>query len=297
MASSAGELWLEQLMAAGISRRWFAVVTVLVAGTSCTAVHDGRTARLDATAPLAGADPPPATAPEAKAPRYTYVLVHGAWAGAWEWKRVGELLTAHGHIVYRPTLTGQGERVHLANPDIDLETHITDVVNVILFEDLRDIVLMGHSYGGMVITGVAEKVPDRVLAMVYVDAFLPNDGESLNSTTTRPRPTTNGFANPAGWPGPPGKQPPYIVPHPAKTFSQPISLKNPAARTIPTTYILTADAGRPPEQDRFYRFYQRAQDRGWTTWIMQGGHVVNITAPEELTGLLQTAPAHAKAAK
>jgi pimeloyl-ACP methyl ester carboxylesterase len=240
---------------------------------------------------------PPATGPEAAQPRYTYVLVHGAWAGAWEWKRVGELLLADGHTVYRPTLTGQGERVHLANQDINLDTHITDVVNVILFEDLRDIVLMGHSYGGMVITGVADRVPDRIKAMVYVDAFLPNDGESLNSATTRPRPTTHGFVNPAGWPPPPDKRPPYVVPHPAKTLSQPILLKNPAGQKIPATYILTVDRGRLPEEDRFFRHYQRAQDRGWTTWIMEGGHVVNVTAPAELVRLLESAPAEAKAAR
>src|SRR4051812_38452824 len=88
---------------------------------------------------------PPTTAPTTAESKPTYVLVHGAWAGAWEWKRVGQLLQADGYTVYRPTLTGQGERVHLANPDIDLDTHIADVVNVILFEDLHDIVLMGHS--------------------------------------------------------------------------------------------------------------------------------------------------------
>jgi pimeloyl-ACP methyl ester carboxylesterase len=222
--------------------------------------------------------------------------VHGAWAGAWEWKRVGQLLQADGHTVYRPTLTGQGERVHLANPDIDLDTHITDVVNVILFEDLHDIVLMGHSYGGMVITGVADRVPDRIKALVYVDAFLPLDGESLNSATTRPRPTTNGFVNPGGWPPPPGKLPPYVVPHPAKTLSQKISLKNPAAAKIPATYILTVDAGKKPEDDRFFKSYQRAQERGWTAWTMTGGHVVNVTAPQELSKLLEKAPAEAKPA-
>jgi pimeloyl-ACP methyl ester carboxylesterase len=242
----------------------------------------------------APADLSPSTQPAATFPKYTYVLVHGAWAGAWEWKRVGELLQADGHTVYRPTLTGQGERVHLANPDIDLDTHITDVVNVILFEDLRDIVLMGHSYGGMVVTGVADRVPERIKALVYIDAFLPNDGESLNSATTRPRPTTNGFVVPAGWPPPPGKLPPYIVPHPGKTLSQKISLKNPVAAKIPATYILTVDAGRQPESDRFFRFYQRAKNRGWTIRVMTGGHVVNVTAPVELTKLLEQAPAEAK---
>jgi pimeloyl-ACP methyl ester carboxylesterase len=251
------------------------------------------------SSPSAAKPETPSTQPTvtASSDRYTYVLVHGAWAGAWEWKRVGELLQADGHTVYRPTLTGQGERVHLANPDIDLDTHITDVVNTILFEDLHDIVLMGHSYGGMVITGVADRVPDRIKAMIYVDAFLPNDGESLNSATTRPRPTTNGFVVPNGWPYPPTRKPPYIVPHPAKTLSQRISLKNAAGKTIPTVYILTVDRGQQPEQDRFFRSYQRAKDREWTTWIMEGGHVVNVTAPAELVKLLEAAPAAARATR
>jgi pimeloyl-ACP methyl ester carboxylesterase len=225
--------------------------------------------------------------------------VHGAWAGAWEWKRVGNLLQADGHEVHRTTLTGLGERVHLANPDIDLDTHITDVVNVILYENLHDIVLVGHSYGGMVITGVADRVPDRIKALVYVDAILPLDGESANAAMKRPpRPTTNGFVWPFGtWPPPPGKPLPYDVPHPGKTLSQPISLKNPAARSIPATYILTVDPGRKPEQDMFFRFYQRAQDRGWTTWIMEGDHVVNITRPVQLTKLLEQAPAAARAGR
>ncbi|HEX3355344.1 MAG TPA: alpha/beta hydrolase [Tepidisphaeraceae bacterium] len=228
-------------------------------------------------------------------PHYTYVLVHGAWAGAWEWKHVGELLQADGNTVYRPTLTGQGERVHLATPDTDLNTHITDVVNTILFENLHDIVLMGHSYGGMVITGVADRVPDRIKALVYVDAILPNDGESANVALGRPpRPTTSPFLTPpGGWPPPQGKLPPYIVPQPAKTLNQPISLTNPASHSIPVTYILTVDRGRAPEQDTFFKSYQRAKERGWTTWIMEGDHVVNVTHPVELTKLLEQAPAAA----
>ena len=101
-------------------------------------------------------------------PVYTYVIIHGAWGGAWDWKDIDHRLRADGHDVYRPTLTGQGERVHLATPDIDLTTHITDVVNVIKFEKLQDIILVGHSYGGMVITGVAEKLADRIKAMKFI---------------------------------------------------------------------------------------------------------------------------------
>src|SRR4026209_178269 len=92
----------------------------------------------------------------------TIVIVHGAWGGAWAFKKVEASLREKGFQVYRPQLTGQGDRVHLARPDIGLSTHIDDVVNLILYEDLRDIVLVGHSYGGVVITGVADRVPDRI---------------------------------------------------------------------------------------------------------------------------------------
>src|SRR5690606_6983027 len=111
--------------------------------------------------------------------RQTFVLVHGATAGGWEWKRTGEFLTADGHTVYRATLTGLGEREHLNSPEIDLETHIQDVVNLILFEDLHDVVLTGHSYGGMVVTGVMDRIPERLKHVVFLDAAVPEDGQSL----------------------------------------------------------------------------------------------------------------------
>lgn len=122
----------------------------------------------------ASAQPPKPT----PVPKPTIVIVHGAWGGSWAWRKVDTLLREKGFNVYRPQLTGLGERVHLSRPDIGLSTHIDDVVNTILFEDLHDIILVGHSYGGMVITGVADRVPDRIRRLVYLDAFVPNDGES-----------------------------------------------------------------------------------------------------------------------
>lgn len=246
-----------------------------------------------ALAALATSDiPAQAPAQSSASTTQTFVLVHGAWAGGWEWKKVGQQLVDAGHVVHRPTHTGQGERRHLASPEITLDTHITDVVNVILFEELDDIVLMGHSYGGMVISGVADRVPERIRCLVYVDAFLPEDGESLNDMTGRRRPDEGGFV---GNPPKPDQRPPYTVPQSAKTFSQPVSLKNPAARKIPAVYILTVDAGRKPEEDTFFKSYQRAQARGWYTEIMEGGHVVNQTHPAELARLLEAAPAKARA--
>ena len=107
----------------------------------------------------------------------TYVLVHGAWGGGWKFARVAERLRKRGHIVFTPTLTGQGERSHLSSGAINLTTHVTDILNVIRYEDLSDVVLLGHSYGGMVITAVADTMPEKIAALVYLDAFIPEDGQ------------------------------------------------------------------------------------------------------------------------
>src|SRR5438874_2803985 len=111
----------------------------------------------------------------------TYVLVHGAWGGNHSWRDFAPILWARGHEVFAPSLTGLGERVHLGGPQTDLSTHIQDVVNCIEYQDLHDVVLVGHSYGGMVVTGVADRLPDRIRRLVYLDALLPDSGESVMS--------------------------------------------------------------------------------------------------------------------
>ena len=116
-----------------------------------------------------------------------YVLVHSAWAGGWMWRSVARELRAAGHEAFTPTLTGLGERVHLANPEIDLDTHVLDVVNLVRFERLERVVLVGHSYGGMVISGVAERVPASIARLVYLDAFVPRSGESVADQLGRAR--------------------------------------------------------------------------------------------------------------
>jgi len=108
-----------------------------------------------------------------------YLFVHGAWHGGWCWKRVARILRAAGHEVFAPTLTGLGEREHLLNADVGLDIHIQDVLGVLKYEDLHDVILVGHSYGGMVIAGVAEKATTRIKHLVYLDAFVPEDGKSL----------------------------------------------------------------------------------------------------------------------
>jgi pimeloyl-ACP methyl ester carboxylesterase len=234
------------------------------------------------------ASPPPA----ATGKKFTCVIVHGAWGGGWDWKQVDQLLTADGNTVYRPTLTGQGEHSNLASTNIDLDTHIQDIVNVILWENLHDIVLVGHSYGGMVITGVADRVPGRIKHVIYLDALVPEDGESAGMIRLHNKtdpPIKDGFIIPTWVVGNP--PPPHDVPQSAKTFSEPITLTHQAiAQKLPTTYILTVDKGKSPEQDDFYRFYQRAKARGWTALIMEGDHNVQRSHPNELVKLLEQAP-------
>ncbi|WP_247237348.1 alpha/beta fold hydrolase [Telluribacter sp. SYSU D00476] len=234
------------------------------------------------------------TAQAAKGKQPTYVLVHGAWGGSWSFKKVDSMLTARGYNVYRPSLTGQGERVHLASQDINLTTHINDVVNAILFEDLHDVILMGHSYGGMVVTGAADRIPDRIKRLVYLDAFVPNDGESAFSAQGSPaqsegirRMEKDGFLVPAWVKA--DQKPPKDVPHPVKTLTEPISLKNAAARQLPVTYILTVDPGKKPEEDGFFRFAQRAKERGWNYIEMSADHNPQWSKPQELVELLDKA--------
>jgi pimeloyl-ACP methyl ester carboxylesterase len=219
----------------------------------------------------------------------TIVIVHGAWGGSWAFRKVEALLREKGFNVYRPQLTGLGERVHLARPDIGLSTHIDDVVNTILFEDLHDIILMGHSYGGMVITGVADRVPDRIRRLVYVDAFVPNDGESVMGITgTRGdwlKPMIKGDYIVPPWVKP-DQPPPKDVPQPLKTFTESILLKNKAGLKVPATYILTVDAGKEAKDDDFWPQAQRARERGWPVEQLKADHNAQWSAPEALVEML-----------
>jgi pimeloyl-ACP methyl ester carboxylesterase len=231
------------------------------------------------------------TSPTAKP--ITFVAVHGAWAGGWHFKKIGPLLEAGGWKVYRPSLSGLGEHFNTARSDIGLATHVDDIVNFILFEDLRDVVLLGHSYGGMVITGVADRIPERIRRLVYLDASLPVDGESLLALRKAgpaelEKATRDGFVAP--WWVRPGKPFPIDVPHPVKTFTDAIVLKNPAATAIPGTYILTVDPGKKNEEDDFFAASERARARGWPVIVMEGDHNPHWRQPEALVKLLQTIP-------
>ena len=238
----------------------------------------------------AGCVPAPSEVP-AQATPLTIVFVHGAWGGGWQFHKVQPLLEEAGHIVYRPTMTGLGERVHLAGPEVGLSTHIEDIVNVLEFEDLHDIVLVGHSYGGMVIAGVADRVPDRIGRLVFMDAIVPEDGESVSSLFGEAIDTmaTAGGGGAEPWQLVPlwvkeGKPPPVDVPQPILTFTEPIVLDNPEATRISATFILTVEPGK--EADDFDVFADRARDRGWDVVIMEGGHNPHWFQPEAFVGVL-----------
>src|SRR3954463_2221710 len=142
-------------------------------------------------------------------PSKTFLVCHGAWSAGWAWKKMHPLMQAAGHRLVTPTYTGLGGRVTLMNLSVDLDTHIEDVVNVIKFEDLRDIVLLGHSYGGMVATGVADRVRDRVEQLIYLDAFVPDDGQSLLDLNESARQHMRELAKSGdGWRVPPNPPPP-----------------------------------------------------------------------------------------
>jgi pimeloyl-ACP methyl ester carboxylesterase len=176
----------------------------------------------------------------------TYVLVHGAWGGSYGWRFVRPLLQQAGHTVFTPSLTGQGERAHLATPEVNLSTHIQDVYNTIWYEDLSDIILVGHSYGGMVVTGVADRMPNRIKHLVYLDAFLPSNGQSLydlgagpgrqSSDWRVPRRQTSEQDNP--WDAE------RRVLHPRATLEEKVKLTMPLEeRLFSLTYIVAT--GRP----------------------------------------------------
>ena len=227
----------------------------------------------------------------------TIVLAHGAWSAGWAWKKVRPLMRAAGHAFYTPTYTGLGERAHLAHPGIDLDTHIRDVQAVLEFEDLRGVTLLGHSYGGMVATGVADGAHERVARVIYLDAFAPRDGQSLFDLVgpkTESNMRAGAMRDGEGWkipPNPPSADTspedlawtgPRRRPQPIKTFEQKIALKSPAPP--PRHYIYAKKSG---PGDVFRQFGERAKsEAGWKYWEIDSTHSPNITGPDALMALL-----------
>jgi ribulose-5-phosphate 4-epimerase/fuculose-1-phosphate aldolase/pimeloyl-ACP methyl ester carboxylesterase len=219
----------------------------------------------------------------------TYVLVHGAWGGAHGWNKVRPLLQQGGHAVFTPSLTGLGERSHLARPEVNLSTHIQDVCNALYYEDLTDIILVGHSYGGMVVSGVADRMPERISHLVFLDAFLPADGQSLRDLGG-----SRGNDS-ADW-----QVPPRVTseptdewtqarrgPHPRACFEEKARLSAPLeSRPFSRTYIVTT--GRPDPSPFFDNAAQRLRDDArWTVREIGGGHSMQRTNPEGLVRLLE----------
>ena len=224
------------------------------------------------------------------------VLAHGAWSAAWAWKKVRPLMAAAGHQFFTPTYTGLGERAHLASPSNDLETHIRDVLGVLQFEDLREVTLIGHSYGGMVATGVADRAPDRIAQLIYLDAFVPTHGEALIDllpTDERQR-LLDSIKTGDGWRVTPNPIPPdtsfedaewivkFRMPQSAKCFEQPLYL--PTQISLPRAYIhCTRYADKKP----FAQFASLAnRETGWESFVLDASHSPNVTAPAALTDLL-----------
>ena len=231
-----------------------------------------------------------------------FVLVHGAFHGGWCYARVANLLRSRGHRVFTPTLTGLGERSHLVHAGIDCSTHIQDVINVIKWEQLKNVVLCGHSYGGLVIGGVADKIPEQIASLVYLDAILPEDGKSaldlldassraafINSTVENggvmsPPPPPAAFnVNAADRP----LVDALCTPHPFATLCERLKLTGAYQNISKKTFILATGWGETQIREIYARIKEKARsDRTWTTLEVPSGHDVMLDAPQRLTEIL-----------
>lgn len=228
----------------------------------------------------------------------TFVLVHGAWSGAHGFHRVRPLLRQAGHEVFTPSLTGIGERVHLASPLVNLSTHVRDVVNLVLYEDLREIVLLGFSYGGFVITGALDHIADRVRHLVYLDAFVPDDGDSVVAPSGRSVAPAIALGEASLVPPPPREFDDPVeaefanarrTPHPVACFLEPIRLSRRVEEfACMRTYIkATADAPSAPGSQAFWAAAARARSSpAWSYREIASNHMVPHNRPQELAAIL-----------
>jgi len=229
-----------------------------------------------------------------------FVLVHGAWHGGWCWRDVARRLSAAGHDVFTPTLTGLGERAHLAQWPIELETHVTDIENVIVFEELQDVRLVGHSYGGIVVSGVAERLASRIGHLVYLDAIVPTHGKRhIDMVPPRPGGSFEQLKNasaeldalPVGSMEFLGVTDPekvawlerHLVPHPMGTLLAPSVLPDDKAATLPRTFLYCTER----QGKSFSPFASAAKDDpSWSYRELATAHDAMVTAPDTLTELL-----------
>lgn len=230
----------------------------------------------------------------------TFVLVHGAWHGGWSWQPVAARLAAKGHTVHRPTLTGLGDRAHLSSRDVDLATHVQDITSMLRFEDLHDVVLVGHSYAGMVITGVAAEVPERIARLIYYDAFVPDDGDC--ALDLLPPHIAEHFVALAqsegdGWLMPErplealGVRDPEakawlagrLVEHPLATYAEKLHVGS-EIHQVPSSYISCTDWAQV-----FAPQAAKARRLGWPVQEIAADHEALATAPDLLTDALLAA--------
>jgi pimeloyl-ACP methyl ester carboxylesterase len=247
-------------------------------------------AAMAATGALIGSAP-------AQAGQKTFVLVHGAWHGGWCWRRVADALEKKGHKVFAPTMTGLGACSHLLSKDVNLATHITDIVNFIEWENLSDIVLVGHSYGGMIINGVAEKMPNKIASIVFLDAFVPANGESLADTASQPVkdaiaaaltrgdialkavPAAVFRVNEADRPWVDGK----CTPHPVATLTDKAAFTGGRDKIARKTFIR---AKGYPSVAFDANLEKLKSNSAWKTYEMTCGHDAMVDQPQELTDIL-----------
>jgi pimeloyl-ACP methyl ester carboxylesterase len=227
----------------------------------------------------------------------TFVLVHGAWHGAWCWRRVARLLTGSGHDVFAPTLTGLGERSHLLTSAVDLDMHILDVVNEMKWQQLNDVVLVGHSYGAMVIAGVAEKLERSISSFVVVDGFLPETGQAVIDLQPQATQDSLRSAQASGATTVPPRSAAFFhvnekdrawvdaqcTPQPLKCFLQKLTLTRARERIANKVYIRAT--GYPSEP--FDRAMADARAKGWRVHELACGHDVMLDQPERLAEILE----------
>ena len=224
------------------------------------------------------------------------MLVHGAWGGAQTWRSVRPLLWAAGHQVFTPSLTGIGERAHLANPQISLRTHVDDVVATIHYEGLDEVVLLGFSYGGMVVTGALEHVADRVRELVYLDAFVPADGQSAFDLVGRAAPADidapwaiEGVPREFEDPDEAEFHLPRRSPQPIRTLTDPVRLAQPLEDfAFGRTFVKALGDPRAPDgPDAFYDAADRVRDHPkWRYHESTSNHMIPQNRPHELAEIL-----------
>jgi pimeloyl-ACP methyl ester carboxylesterase len=229
----------------------------------------------------------------------TFVLVHGAWHGGWCWSKVAAILRGRGHAVVTPTQTGLGERAHLLSRSIDLDVFVADIANVLKYEDLNDVILVGHSFGGNAISGVADSMRERIRRLVYLDAVMLEDGQSVFSRmskdvvearTKAAQETSGGLSIP---PPPPvafgisdAEQVKFVqsrfTPHPFNTFTSPLRLASKVGNNVPATYIVCTDPiYQPLESSRDW-----IRTAGWKAVEIKAGHDAMVIAPDRLAEML-----------